>query len=595
MSYKSLIVSDYPISYYPLDDFKESYFPDCIDYSGSANNGTYVGSSTLNTTPLVYGNKFAHKIDNSHSVSLSILNDYSGNSGQGGLATKYYSDNEFSLEGWIYPSISTNDLIPVVADISNDVGLFYKEGNIIFNLGDESLEYTLASLDKSFYIVATYSNNLISIYIDSELVAYKALSSFRFINTDIEFQIGPTDNINDYFLINSVAIYRYSLDKLQIKNHYIAANAMPSNQICFPENGRLFEVFDNSISKKYSYSYPANKQWNYFITDELYYNPNYQELSIVKTDTQEIKEVEIIDFISIPSGSTVDSSKIEWHGTNGITVFVSLDGETYVECTNNCPIPGYQLEDFNEDINFYVKIVLSTTDSSRIIPRISYLSFSFYRNQIFYSSNSGEYIQTMIEEPIATSLDISLGNKKYPILSRNTNNGITAFTGSGFKIKPELPVSTIEFFYTSSSLDASGLFTVKGAGGLYNNGPQYTWDSLGDITSLNVTYIYVNGIDKTSETNISDVLSENEIHHIVLIMEDPVLTEIEFNVSEDGSVKALYQNIALYSEQFTQALAVKHYSLYTGNFVSTADDSSFSLTENPIKYYNNDWKVIQTI
>ena len=78
-------------------------------------------------------------------------------------------------------------------------------------------------------------------------------------------------------------------------------------------------------------------------------------------------------------------------------------------------------------------------------------------------------------------------------------------------------------------------------------------------------------------------------------MEDPITTEIEFNVSEDGSVKALYQNIALYSEQFTQSLAVDHYGLYTGNYVATADDSSFSLTENPVKYYNNDWKVIQTI
>ena len=179
MSYKSLIISDYPIAYYPLDDFNESHFPDCIDYSGSENNGTYTGASTLTSLPLVYGNLFAHKIDNTHSVLLSITNDHSGNPGAGGLATKYYSDNEFSLEAWVYPSISTNNLIPILADIPNDIGLFYKDGNIIFNLGEESLEYTIPFLGKSFYVVALYSQNVISIYIDSELVAYKNLSSFN--------------------------------------------------------------------------------------------------------------------------------------------------------------------------------------------------------------------------------------------------------------------------------------------------------------------------------------------------------------------------------------------------------------------------------
>ena len=124
---------------------------------------------------------------------------------------KYYSDNDFTIEFWFYPQIVSTSEIPLVGDPTEDIGVFYQKGNIVFKLDSESLEYTLSSTNKVFHIACVYSVTSASIYINGALVQYKVLPNFEFTNTSLNLATGPTPSSNDSFLINSVAIYRYGL------------------------------------------------------------------------------------------------------------------------------------------------------------------------------------------------------------------------------------------------------------------------------------------------------------------------------------------------------------------------------------------------
>ena len=130
MSYKSSILYDYPIAYYPLDESGSAAF----DYSGCENDGTYTGSFEANLLPLLCGPTRASKITSTTSIAYSITKDYSAASTDSKFATASSSDNDFTIEFWFYPQITTNNETILVADNTNDVGVFYQKGNIIFKL-----------------------------------------------------------------------------------------------------------------------------------------------------------------------------------------------------------------------------------------------------------------------------------------------------------------------------------------------------------------------------------------------------------------------------------------------------------------------------
>jgi hypothetical protein len=209
---------------------------------------------------------------------------------------------------------------------------------------------------------------------------------------------------------------------------------------------------------------------------------------------------------------------------------------------------------------------------------------SFYNDQALFSSTSADYI---------TGLNnIAISSKKYPILSRDARNGIRVLSGSGFYANTTEAISTIEFFYTPSALTNSALVsTVSGDGAASN----YSWVTAGSISKTNIAAIYVNGVDKTSQTSISNVFTAGEIYHVVIVYTSAVSDAIKFNHSSAGAVSALYQNIALYPTAFNSTKVIEHYDLYMEKSAAIADDSSITVTEDGPQYYSNDWVVIQNI
>ena len=622
MSYRSTILSDYPIGYYPLDDlttvdianytslessyatyqailddpliasYANIYGDVAYDHSGCENDSIYAVDPETNILPIVVGNSRSTKITNGNSIQYSFTKDYTATTTTSQFGTLTSSDNDFTLEAWFYPKFTTTNETPILADTSEDVGLFYDKGNITFKVNSEVLSHTLLNVDKVHYIVATYSPTLMSIYVDAQLVQTRVLSNFAFSNTSLALQTGPTLDANDYFLINSVGVYRYALSFLQIQNHYLQASQMNPLQIVDPDNGQLFDLYDENISTQFIYSYPGNKSWEYFITDDLYYSDSEQSLSIKKSTGS--KTVVLTDYISLPIASVLDSSKIEWSGTDGITVEVSVDGTTYQTCQNGQSIPQFTIASFNGNKQIYLKITMSTTDSSKYLPKLSTLQIKFYNNQIAYASNSSSYISTLEGLAGVSVYDITIGNDKHPILSRNAKNGIRTIASSGFYINTTSSIKTLEFFYTPYALTVSGFISTASSGSYAAS--NYSWSGGGTISKTNIAAIYVNGVNKASETSVSNVFKLGQLHHVVIVFTSAVSGQIKLSHSSSGAVPALFQSFGLYAGAFTATDVSTHYSLYLYNNVSTvADDNSPSMTvtENSVDYYDNDWIVIQ--
>jgi hypothetical protein len=622
MSYKSVILSDYPIGYYPLDDlttvdvvdyttlvddydtyqeilddtlvtsYASIYGDIAYDHSGCENDAIYGGDPITEITPIVIGNSRATKIGNGNSIQYSFLNDYTANPTTSQFGTLTSSDNDFTLEVWLHPEFTTNGLTAIFADPSEAIGLFYDNENILFKAQSQFVEYTLPHTDKVVHIVGIYSPTLLSMYIDGNLVNTSVISNFQFSNTQIALKSGPTTDPGDYFLINSAAVYRYALSQSQVQNHYNQNIGLSPIQIVDPDDGELFELYDDNISTQFIYSYPGNKSWDYFITDDLYYNETEQSLSIKKATGS--KTVVLTDYISLPYAAVLDSSKIEWDGTSGITVEASIDGTTYETCENGQTIPQFTLASFDTGKQIYLKITLSTPDSSKYLPKMSTLQIKFYNNQIAYASNSSSYISTLEGVSGVSVYDITIGNNKYPILSRNARNGIRTIQSSGFYINTNSSVRTLEFFYTPYALTVSGLISTASSGSYAAS--NYSWNGGGTISKTNISAIYVNNVDKSAETDVSNIFKLGQMHHVVIVFTAAVSGQIKIAHSSSGSVPALFQNLALYPSQFTLSKASEHHDLYVYGSTSTvADDNSPSITvtENSVDYYDNDWIVIQ--
>ena len=579
MSYQLKVIKDHPIMLLPLD---ESSGTSAMDISGCGNSGTYVGGLQSNILPLIPGGISGNLISSTKSIILSTTKDFYGSTVSGGFANKYTSQNNFSLEVWVYPKINSTSRTILMADDTAGIGIYYEAGSLVFKLEDQELYYTLNNTNKVMHIVATYSQSSMSLYVDGYNVATKSITGFKFTNTALTLSIGPSTS-TDYFIVDAPAIYREVLTSEIIREHFIAGT-FHVNPIQFirTDGGKLFQLNDEFIKPVYRYSLTELKN---YVNDDVYYDKANQALTFYKTDTAIAKSVEINEIINIPTDMGARTSKIYWKADKNITVQSSIDGTNYSMCENGKSLPNYNKSAPITTNNVFLRITMSTTDASKYLPKLSSVKLDFYSSIDSYSENSGYY---------ATSTsDYSLGSFSYPPLLRHKNNGLQTKAGAGFNIPVKDPVSTIEMFFTPSDLTASALFDVSSEGPY--TASRYSWTNSGTITKTNISKIYVNGVDRTSQTNISNVFLADNLHHVVLVLTQPCSGVLKFNYTGAGGPSSLYKNIAIYDYQMSEALATEHYRSYIARPNASVSDTSMTLTDSTPKAYNSDWVVIQTI
>lgn len=586
MSYRLKVIKDSPIGFWMLDESSSSTV--AMDYSGCNNNGSYTGSPATNILPLVTGGGSGTKITNTAYITFPLTNNYYTNTTTPGMATKYSSDNDFSIECWINQSIKSGSKTILFADNVNKIGLYWENGDIVFNISQSNeIRYPVTYSKRSMHIVGVYSISSFSLYVDARLVATKALSpEFNFTNTSISFASGPTTNALDSFVFDAPAVYRYSLSPQSILNHYNAGSVSASAiQIVAPDEGVLFSGTDASIRAQFQYSYPINRRWNEFLNEDTYYDENAGYISFYKTDTSVSKTFIINDFFMIPSGIPYTTSKVEWRNDLNISVESSVDGASWSNCTNGMPLPQYTKDSFSATGLVYIRITMTTSDASKYLPRLAYFAISFYTNKDVYADNGGYTITSPTEYYI--------GSLNYPVLSRHYDNGIRTKPGSGFNLSASSNVHAIEMLFTPSTSAANTLIYIPASGTVAET--KYAWNGSGSVSKANILNVFVNGVDRTSATNISSFLVPEETHHIMITLSTPIKGDIQFNYLVSGGPTCLYNNIAVYPDDITQQIAANHYNMYIGKIITSVSDPSIVVTEKPFKAYNNDWIVLQSI
>ena len=626
MSYQDIILRDSPIGFWPLDELYTStytvssyndpntfynepafynsgspYSGYALDKSGCGNNGVYVNDFPLNDylLPLVSGGVYGTNISNSGYINFPLTKNYYGKIEESPLATKYNSDNNFTLELWVRPDFTGTLETPLFADESSEIGIFYDKGNILFRLNSERLDHTLLKTKQSIHIVAIYDKTIAKLYINGKLVNYKDLFDFKFTNTSINFNSGPTKVIQDSFTIDAPAVYRYALSEEQIVSHYKASKLINPIQIVSPDNGSLFTTMASNQDYIYKYSYPANKPWKYFETDNLYINESQNYVSLYKTDTVAPISVVLSDYILIPQALPISGSKVEWSGTNGISVRVSNDGITYYDCLNGRSLPNYVLGSgtFSSERGLYIEITISSDLPSVYTPILEYFEITFFDGKRIYSENSGDYISSIQSTGLTNNnnWDLDISGSHYNILSRDLNNGIRPNL-PGFYLHTLKKTKTIETFFTPFLIGDGYLFYAE-----TETTPAYfSWSSDGTISKSNIAAIYVNGIDRSSATNISSFILTDRLHYIVIVLSSYTSGDIWFNVKVSSGVwsnplpRNLYQNIAIYNKAFTPTEAAIHYGMYIDNYTVSVNDSSLTMTDLDPIVYDRDWIAIKS-
>ena len=581
MLYQLKVIKDYPIGFWPLD---ESSGATAIDISGCGNNATYVGSPATNMLPIIPGGGSGTKITNAAYITVPTSKDFYGSSVSNGLGNKYSSDNDFTLELWISPSIQSSSVTTLFADTTDGIGLYWEKGDIIFKVSaTEQIRWAVTYSKKAMHIVGVYSVSSISLYIDGTQVAVKSLDpSFKFTNTAFDLQIGPTSDVGDSFVVDAPAVYRYGLNATAITRHYNDANYyIQPIHVVNPEDGVLFSCSDRAKKIDLGYTYGVDAQWEDFIDSNTYYDDKGKYLAFIPTETSQAKSFVINDFVFIPMESNLIDSKIEWRNELGISVETSVDGTNYLSCVNGESIPQYKKGSFGTTGLLYIRITMSTTDASKFLPRLSYFSIRFYSQSRIYADNHNSYIES--------NNQFAVGSLNYSPILRHYNNGIRPNSTYGFNINTGLNINTVEMFFTPKTTGANTLFYDP------TTSTKYAWDGSGTVSKASISKLYVNGVDKTSQTNISNFLVAGEPHHIVLVFSSAVTGALQFNYQTSGGPDNLYNNIAIYNRTLTQADVTTHFDLYCGRPSAVITDPVIDLTELTPTYYDNDWIVLQSI
>ncbi len=587
MSYKYTVLQDHPLSFFLLDEVESgsssSYtvlqsqyatYQDLkdngisyasiaglpiTDYSGNGMDGFSTNSSNFEVLPIVAAGIRGTEINSTTAIQLKTPS----------IANNKYPDNSFSIELWFKPDSSDLNEYPVLADIYNSFGFFYSNENIIFKVNANNYIRHKISRKQSMHIVGVFSKNKMSLYINGLLVDEKTFTeSVKFINDSIALGIGPA-NSGSKFIVDAISTYGYELPSSRVYAHYTSGyKETKYSQIVHAQSGILFSLNAVTLRPIFSYRFPGINKLEEFASGDAYYDQINSRLTFEKTAEPDQKFFTFEKRIYVTNPESIVSSLIVYgQDVDNILVEASVPGQQWAECKNNSPLPYYNKnENLNSEI-LDIRVTMTTSDSSVDTPYFDTLEIDFYSDKDFYSDNSGNRIYS--------DYDYSLGQYNYPIRMQNEYNGIRMLDGHGFYAELAIEPQTIEMFFTPDG-SSNVLFSSSDS--------EISWDSDGLIYSTGINSLYINGINRTLETNAFNVMLSDISHHIVITLDSPA-TNIKFNQNQDDSVSGgpnLYSNIAFYQDQFAEADILNNYKLYCSDNSSVVQEATVQLSEDSL-------------
>jgi hypothetical protein len=580
MSYKSVVLNDHPTSFYLLDevrsgsvgsysgiisqfatyqDLKDSGLTysalsglPVYDYSGNVNDGYAINASNKELMPLISGGI----------RGTQILSDTEVHYVPQGIANEYNKDDSFTIEAWCVLPPTEID-ITIVGDTSINTGLFYKNGNIVFKVGANEISYSVSN-SQSLHLVGIFQGSSLLLYINGVMVKSSNIEAYKFSNSVLDFKTGPS---NGKFVIDCVAFYKFSLPESQIKMHYLEGiKEINSSQIVNVDGGYMFSMNSTPIQHQFRFAYPQSRAWSDVVKDGISISEDGSYLYFPETTQSATAEYSFIDSFIVPNYSSISTSQIYWNNDlSGIKVEISLNGiNGWRECKNGSPLPYYNKNDNQVSSILYIRVTMSSYDTSKYDLRLKNIEIFFYESKDFYGDNSGYYL--------SSSFDYSLPKNNSKILSYNKNNGLRMYDGHGFSLNGIPDVKAVEVIFTP---ELGENVLVSAASKIYE------WSSSGAISKTAVASIYVNGINRTSETNVFDFMAVGLPHHVVINFTSAA-TNIKFNQNQTDSksgIGHMYNNLAIYEDNLSAAQISQHYLLYTGNILKIIDDTQMTVSE----------------
>lgn len=354
-------------------------------------------------------------------------------------------------------------------------------------------------------------------------------------------------------------------------------------------SGSFGELFKSTIQHQYSpdkFMYPVQKDWEYFLNDNLIYRESSNSIYLNPSSLS----AEFVEEVFLVSWKDYVSSKIEWFGGSGISVYVSTVSESgpWTQCQNGSGIPGLTLgETFPDTSILFFKVSFISSNTSLYLPELYYLGIFLYENKKLYSHNGESFIS--VSAPTSgSSWDVDISNREHSLLSRSYDNGIRS-KGAGFYVQTSNSIYSLEMIMTPLSLGSGYLFYNK------TNGVEssLSWNSSGVISKANVSGVYVNGQDISSATNISSYLNIDEPNYLLIKMSTSISGQIWLNAKSDNSVRSgilpnnIYNTLSIYQNSDIDHQA--HYLMYIGQNINYIYDSGFSMTQRSVNAYSDDW------
>jgi len=585
MSYKYTVLKDNPLSFFLLDEVRSgtagvysnlttqyATYADLRDngvsyaaisglpikdYSGNAMEGYAINASAMEVLPIVGAGVRGTEINENVDLSLKAL----------GIANSKSPDNPFAFEIWFSPDPSDLEEYLIVGDAENKIGIFYKNENVIFKCTEQEQIWYKVTKEKVMHIVAIFCKDKISLYINGSLVSEKFITTgFKFTNALMVPKIGPA-NVGKRFLVDSAAIYNYEIEDSKILSHYLAGyKETKYSQIVYSKNGILFSLNSVFLKPAVSYRYPGSKSLDTIVSGDAYYNPTYKRIEFAQTELAEQKTFVFEERLYVPNPETIVSSRISYgQDTQNILVEARVPGQQWQVCKNNSTLPYYNK---NQDLSgpiLDIRVTMTTLDSSFDLPYFDKLEIDLYSNKDFYSDNGGGKIYS--------DYDYSLGYYNYPVRMQNKYNGLSMTSGHGFSVDLPIQPRTIEMFFTPRE-GKNILFSSAAA--------SFSWTNAGAITKSGISAIYINGINRTTSTNVSDFFLSGVSHHVLIVL-SAAATAIKLNQNQSGSEYGgsnTYSNLAFYETPFTASEALKNYNLYCSDNSFVVQDPGITFSEN---------------
>lgn len=256
MRYTDLILKDFPISVYPLDEaISGTSNINCYSITDTSDSQIMKGEYIYNSgwkvqnkgMPLVLGGEDGtYLLDNSGQPSLKIprLNCFSANS--------IYTDS--TLEFWLKISNSTDNEVKIMGIDDTGLssfGLYAYKNYLIFKINEESfIAAPVQTWDVQHHIAIVYSYSGVTLICDG-------IKYYPYINTStqLEFQNNKNfvfygSNEIDSIVLDAVALYKYGLSEQNCKRHMVYALGFNFSGVPFTRNFGTFASFENASSKK---------------------------------------------------------------------------------------------------------------------------------------------------------------------------------------------------------------------------------------------------------------------------------------------------------------------------------------------------------